>query len=325
MQLRSTSNEASAIERRKFYRHLLVHPSEQWLWKWMSLVYVCLITNIIIIPFRGIFDPFGPVTCSELDDRSSCSASDVAPTFFLVLDWSIDACFVLDMLLNFRLGYFERSGVQSWNNIAVMDGRKIACRYLRFWFWIDLLSILPWHQIKVFGDNSGGHAIVLLRNVRMIRLLRLFKLVRIRGFFQNWEHAGGAFSHPIVLRLLRYLLYTCIVAHIMACIAFLIPQLEGVPNDSWVVLEGIEIAPGRYVFQQYSASIYWTLMTLTTVGYGDVHMRRPWERMYASFLMLLGAVMFAYTVSNVAQLVRELDSNSTQIREKMDAIAQYMT
>eukprot|EP00966_Prymnesium_polylepis_P222019 5136787-Prymnesium_polylepis.1 len=111
----------------------------------------------------------------------------------------------------------------------------------------------------------------------------------------------------------------------MACIAFLIPQLEGMPDDSWVVREGIAIEPGRDVFNQYSSSLYWTLMTLTTVGYGDVSMRRPWERMYASICMIGGAVMFAYTVSNVAQLVRELDAGATAIREKMDAIQQYMS
>ena len=78
-----------------------------------------------------------------------------------------------------------------------------------------------------------------------VRLLRLFKFIRIRSFFQNWEHASGAFSHPLVLRLLRYFMYTCVVAHLMACIAFLIPQLEGVPDDSWVVLQGVEISPTR--------------------------------------------------------------------------------
>lgn len=48
----------------------------------------------------------------------------------------------------------------------------------------------------------------------------------------------------------------------------LLHQLEGVPEDSWVVNEGIAIEPGRDVFKQYTTCLYWTIMTLTTVGYG---------------------------------------------------------
>ena len=135
---------------------------------------------------------------------------------------------------------------------------------------------------------------------------------RQRGaHFTRLEGVRYAFSNPLVMRLLRRFVYTCVVAHLMACVAFLIPQLEGLPDDSWVVRERIAIVPGRDVFTQYIAALYWTLMTLTTVGYGDVSMQRPWERVYASVCMLAGAVMFAYTVSNVAQLVRELDADKT--------------
>ena len=41
---------------------------------------------------------------------------------------SIDGCFMLDMILNFRLGFYERTSTQ-WNSIVVMDGKRIAWRY----------------------------------------------------------------------------------------------------------------------------------------------------------------------------------------------------
>lgn len=71
---------------------------------------------------------------------------------------------------------------------------------------------------------------MLLRNLRMIRLLRVFKLLRIRSFFQNWHKNGGAFSHPLFARLMRYLLFTIVVAHLLACILFVLPQARYLPD-----------------------------------------------------------------------------------------------
>jgi len=321
-----TQEDISPEDRRRYSRALLVHPAAPWLHHWMSLIYMCLMINLIMIPFRGIFDPFGEVTCGDSTDLTSCSTAGESPFAYWVLELCIDIIFGLDMLLNFRIGYYQRTRL-SFNHV-VMDGRKIALHYMRLWFWLDLISVMPWYYMNFWenGDrHAAGRSIVLLRNVRMIRLIRLFKFIRIRRYFQNWHAQGGALSHPLVSRLMRYFFLVMIVAHLMACVLFLIPQLEGVPEDSWVVIADVAIQPGRNVFDQYATSIYWTLMTLTTVGYGDVALKRPWERTYASFCMVVGAVMFAYTVSNVAQLVREFDAGSTAIREKMDAINQYMS
>ena len=82
-----TEDDPSVTERRKFTRRLLVHPSERWLREWMGFVYLCLVANMVIIPFRGVFDPFGEVTCTVPDDRSSCSATGVEPTLYSIIDW----------------------------------------------------------------------------------------------------------------------------------------------------------------------------------------------------------------------------------------------
>ena len=65
-------------------------------------------------------------------------------------------------------------------------------------------------------------------------------------------------------------------------------------------------------------------MTITTVGYGDIMMKRTSERVYAILCMFLGAVLFAYMMSNVAQLVRDMDATSTAMRQRMDSINNYM-
>ena len=48
-----------------------------------------------------------------------------------------------------------------------MDGPTIACRYLRFWFWLDSVAIFPWQLLAGTGD--AGHTAVLVRNLRLVR------------------------------------------------------------------------------------------------------------------------------------------------------------
>ena len=87
MQIR-TQEDVAPEERQFYYRQLLVHPSEPWLRHWMSLIYIFLVINMVMIPFRGIFDPFGSVECTDPADRMSCRAvDDEPPPFFTMLDW----------------------------------------------------------------------------------------------------------------------------------------------------------------------------------------------------------------------------------------------
>ena len=44
-------------------------------------------------------------------------------------------------------------------------------------------------------------------------------------------------------------------------------------------------------------------MTITTVGFGDLAMETTWERLYAIFIMMSGACLFAYMMSNFAQVL----------------------
>ena len=66
---------------------------------------------------------------------------------------------------------------------------------------------------------------------------------------------------------------------------------------------------------QYLYSIYWALMTLTTVGYGDITPTNDTERVYVLFCLLVGAVVFGFLLSTLGDVLSNVDQNATKIEE----------
>ncbi len=77
--------------------------------------------------------------------------------------------------------------------------------------------------------------------------------------------------------------------------------------------------------EQYVASLYWSVMTLTTIGYGDIKPVTAVERLFAILAMLLGSAMFAYVVGTMCSVVQGLSETQLHFQSHMDRINEYMT
>lgn len=69
---------------------------------------------------------------------------------WIIMSAIIDVSFFIDIILTFFSGYLDESSMQ-----MIADKKVIANRYLKFWFWMDLLSIIPFDQI-INNLNTGG-------------------------------------------------------------------------------------------------------------------------------------------------------------------------
>jgi len=99
-------------------------------------------------------------------------------------------------------------------------------------------------------------------------------------------------------------------SHWMACLFRLVIDLEqstdeyGQPSNWATEYHYLnKLSPGRL----YTTALYWSVMTITTIGYGDVVPTTPGERVTAILVMLVGASMYAYTVGMASSIVSNLD------------------
>jgi len=136
-----------------------------------------------------------------------------------------------------------------------------------FYGIIDLLSILPTF-IGLF--LAGTQYLAIIRMLRLLRVFRVLKLVQFVGASNSLLLSIKASRHKIGV----FFLFVSITVTIMGSIMYLI--------------EGAEAG-----FTSIPRSIYWAIVTLTTVGYGDIAPVTPFGQTIASLVMLLGYAVIA--------------------------------
>jgi voltage-gated potassium channel len=136
-------------------------------------------------------------------------------------------------------------------------------RYARSFFGVvDLLAILPTYLSLLL---PGGQYLLTVRALRLLRIFRVLKLTRFLSEAHGLREALRASLHKISVFLLT-------VAAIVVIVGSVMYLVEGAPSG----------------FTSIPRSMYWTVVTLTTVGYGDIAPRTPLGQTLAAFVMILG-------------------------------------
>ncbi len=131
-----------------------------------------------------------------------------------------------------------------------------------FYGIVDLVSILPTFLSLVF---PGSQYFITIRLLRMLRVFRVLKFVQYLGEANQLAEAMKASRKKILVFLLAVLIIVVIVGSLM------------------YVIEGEENG-----FKNIPQSIYWAIVTLTTVGYGDISPQTPIGQILASMIMIVG-------------------------------------
>ncbi|MBT2557693.1 ion transporter [Hymenobacter sp. ISL-91] len=141
-------------------------------------------------------------------------------------------------------------------------------RYALSWLGlIDLIAIVPSLLVLVL---AGSHYLLVVRTVRLLRVFRIFKLGRFVGEGEFILNALKASRFKILVFLSSVVTLAVVVGTLM------------------YVVEG-----GQHGFTSIPKSIYWAIVTMTTVGYGDISPATVLGQTLASMLMIMGYAIIA--------------------------------
>lgn len=136
-----------------------------------------------------------------------------------------------------------------------------------FYGIVDFLSIMPSYLILFFAES---HFLV---TIRILRLFRIFRLLKLARYINEAEALGNALraSRRKIFVFLGFLFTICILL-----------------GSFMFVIEGPETG-----FTSIPRSIYWAVVTLTTVGYGDIAPQTVLGQMLATVIMITGYSIIA--------------------------------
>ncbi len=162
-------------------------------------------------------------------------------------------------------------------------------RYAGSFFGIvDLLAILPTYLSLFF---VGAQSLVVIRAIRLLRIFRVLKLAQFVSEARVLRAAMYASRHKIIVFLWTVLTVIVIVGAMM------------------YLIEGPE-----HGFSNIAVSMYWAVVTMTTVGYGDLTPDTPLGRFLASMLMIAGYGIIAVPTGIVSVEIAEAKRKSMQTR-----------
>ena len=246
---------------------------------------------------------------------------------------ALDLIFICDLVLQFFLAY--QSGPEKGSR-WVKSLPSIRNRYLRGWFAVDLLSVLPfWIFGMVINSQSDDQADSdsaqsLLRVVRAVRLLRLIKLGKVLGMSRILKRYEAHMDVTYALISLIKMVFLIVAwSHLQACMWGMVPTLEAEGTETWLTdlaeSEGTtvqDLDPGL----KYAAALYWSVMTLTSIGYGAMlpPQSNAIEMILCVFLMVISSIIWVYTMGQMCAIATSMDPDTANFHRIMDGLNMFM-
>ena len=147
--------------------------------------------------------------------------------------------------------------------LRIISVKKPFKYVFSFFGIIDFLSTIPMYLAILFG--GGAQALVTLRALRLLRVFRILKLARYLGASNQLKDSIIASRVKIMVFLFAVMVSSIVFGTIMYLV-------EGEANG----------------FDNIPKSVYWCVVTLTTVGFGDIAPQTPLGQFITTIIMILG-------------------------------------
>eukprot|EP00242_Pyramimonas_sp_CCMP2087_P017362 CAMPEP_0198200140 /NCGR_PEP_ID=MMETSP1445-20131203/3190_1 /TAXON_ID=36898 /ORGANISM="Pyramimonas sp., Strain CCMP2087" /LENGTH=680 /DNA_ID=CAMNT_0043870107 /DNA_START=189 /DNA_END=2234 /DNA_ORIENTATION=+ len=269
-----------------------------------------------------------------------------------IVECMVEIYFYFDIFFNFITSYEDE------NLVVVRNLRKIADQYIRGWFVVDVVSVLPVDlAIRISedlypcsfeeagckeaetGPSAAGQYVKLVKMLRLIRLVKLLRLMRLSRLTTKYQ--DHLFNLLRIMAYVKMIVLIVYLGHIFGCMFYFFSDdewhtsyekermLNGtmstwlldyfVPDGSPAEADAT-LAP---LTERYIASAYWAFTTMTTVGYGDISANSVAERTFAILGMIVGGLMLSTIASNIIVLFDEAHMHEKCLKQKMLQVEQW--
>ncbi|KAL6984857.1 RAC-alpha serine/threonine-protein kinase [Sarracenia purpurea var. burkii] len=225
-----------------------------------------------------------------------------------ISDNVVNGFFAIDIILTFFVAYLDKA------TYLLIDNRnQIAWKYASTWLAFDVISTIP---SELASKISPRH----FQLYGCFNMLRLWRLRRVSALFSRLEKDKN-FNYFWV-RCAKLICVTVFAVHCAGCFYYLIAARYHDPKRTWIGASMDDFLK-QSLWIRYVTAIYWSITTLTTVGYGDLHPVNTSEMIFDIFYMLFNLGLTAYLIGNMTNLVVQATSKTREFRYTIQAASNF--
>ncbi|XP_042465861.1 potassium channel KAT3-like [Zingiber officinale] len=234
------------------------------------------------------------------------------PSKIFLVDNVVNSIFAIDIALTFFVAYVD---LKSY--LLVDDPKRIAVRYLSTWFIFDACSTFPFHSMSLVFNRHGNSL-----GFKLLSMLRLWRLRRVSSLFARLEK--DIRLNYFWTRCIKLLSVTLFVVHCSGCFNYMIADRYPDPKRTWIgaVIPNFQ---EDSLWIRYVTALYWSITTLTTTGYGDLHAENIREMLFDICYMFFNLGLTAYLIGNMTNLVVHGTSRTKNFRDTIQAASEFVS
>ncbi|KAL4473705.1 hypothetical protein ABPG74_022569 [Tetrahymena malaccensis] len=277
----------------------LFHPQSKFKLVWDFI-------HILIIILIFIYIPIQIVTGQNMGALIQREDSWGVVIFFIFF------FFIVDMLISFNTGIYDQG--------IVNENRKdVSLTYIKNQMILDFLYIIS--ILKTYYDMESQYIFsIICCFIFLFKVLKVIKIVNnFTDILLSIRNNTKLYYLVQLLSLLGTILF---VGHIFGCAFWKAAELNNDDQSkNWMKKIGIQDSSWQ---DKYLYSIYYSVTTMITVGYGDITPQNNTEILMAIIYMLLSSVIFGYSLNTIGGIIKEIQKDGHYIKEQMSLVNRYL-
>ncbi|KAI3781881.1 hypothetical protein L2E82_11909 [Cichorium intybus] len=225
-----------------------------------------------------------------------------------IIDNVVNGFFAIDIILTFFVAYLDKT-----TYLLVDNPKQIAWKYTSTWLIFDIIATIPSELAHKISTGS-------LQSYGLLNMFRLWRLRRVSALFARLEKDRN-FNYFWV-RCAKLIFVTLFAVHCAGCFYYYLAAHYPQPGKTWIGY-GNEGFKEESLWIRYVTSMYWSITTLTTVGYGDLHAQNRREMIFVICYMLFNLGLTSYLIGNMTNLVVHGTSKTRQFRDSIQAASSF--
>lgn len=277
----------------KLSKNFFINPYSYKTMIWRLFIFIFLLFLFIFIPFEISFFPY-------FYQRYN----------IIYIYWTTLCIIIIDIFMKLNTGIFV-------NGCLVKKRIEILINYWKQYFCFDLIGIFVISYALIFTTELDH------RSIQLPKLFIFMKIPElINYYYEIFQYFRLERSLKNLFELLKIFAISLCIAHIVAClwhfVAILSKDYDSTLN-TW--LDSIEHKNYQII---YLYSLYWSIVTMMTVGYGDITPKNPFEVFFSMLALMVGCAVYGYNLNSIGMILQKIYKENNDFHENISIISGFM-